>query len=166
MKDHCGFLSALNAAGGAGESRFILEFHRDVSKRNGDYICAITLPPIPSSSFSERPFSGGSGRKWGEYCYTLRALTHICTTELSQAGKWMGDLGWNSYPHLVLGIVLERRCMLRARPRRWREGWRCRGGGLGAGATPRDKVFLAPLAACYVFIQWQLQFLWLTVPGK
>ena len=65
MKDHCGFLSALNAAGGAGESKFILEFLGDVSKRNGDYICAITLPPVPSSSFSEGPLVEGQGENRG-----------------------------------------------------------------------------------------------------
>ena len=69
MKDHCGFLSALKAAGGAGESKFILEFHGDVSKRNGDYICAITLPPIPSSSSSstssEGPLAVGQGENGG-----------------------------------------------------------------------------------------------------
>lgn len=35
-----------------------------------------------------------------EFGYTLSTLTHICTTELSQSGKLMGDLGENLHQHL------------------------------------------------------------------
>lgn len=48
-------------------------------------------------------------KPWGSCRNALRALTHICTTELSQAEKWITDLGGDVQPHFVLGPVPERR---------------------------------------------------------
>lgn len=147
MKDHCGFLSALNV-GGEQEILNLYWNSTEMSQKKWWLYMYNNFTPL---LLLLKPFSGGSGRKKKEYSYTLRALTHIYTTELSQAGKWMGDLGWNSHPHLVLGIVLKS-----FGPSQGDEG---RDGGIEKeegreeeSTMPGDRAISFLLAAGYMFI--------------